>query len=201
MTMKVKKLALFVVLGCAATAQEANVSYENATRLARGTRAGVAVQNAVREKELEKATAPAEAPAPAPASMASPSAGTVTPAAAIISTPKRSAPRRDPFISPIVRFGGGGMGPGGSCSVGKRCLMVADLALRGVVRESDGNMIAVVTSSANKTYFLHANDPLYNGIVVRITGDSLVIRESSTDNLGRAVTKEVVKKISSAPAV
>jgi hypothetical protein len=176
MTMKVNKLALVAVLGCAAVAQD--ISFENSTRLARGARNAVDVQNAIREKQATAGTTPDPAPV-------------VTPAAAILAVPAKHGPRRDPFISPIVKFGGGG----GGCSVGKRCLMVSDIVVRGVVREASGGMIAVVTNSANKTYFLHDNDPLYNGVVLRITGDSVVIRESATDNLGKPVFKEVVKKI------
>jgi hypothetical protein len=56
-------------------------------------------------------------------------------------------------------------------------------------------MIALVTNAMKKTYFLRENDPLYNGSVVRITGDAMVLRELGTDNVGHPTEKEVVKKI------
>jgi Tfp pilus assembly protein PilP len=41
---------------------------------------------------------------------------------------------------------------------------------------------------------------VYNGVVVKITPDSIVFRESVTDRLGKTVQREVVKKVNN-PAV
>jgi len=102
--------------------------------------------------------------------------------------------RRDPFVSPVVsRQGGSG------CSTGKKCLEIGQVALRGVVR-SDNGMIAVVTNNMNKAYFLRENDPVFNGYVVKITGDSIVSKETVQDKLGKPFTRDVVKKITT-PAV
>lgn len=98
--------------------------------------------------------------------------------------------RRDPFLSPIVSRSMGGSG----CSNGKRCLAIDQIALKGVVKSETG-MIAVVTNALEKAYFLHENDPVFNGYVVRITGDSIVFKETFRDNLGKALTREVTKKI------
>jgi Tfp pilus assembly protein PilP len=103
--------------------------------------------------------------------------------------------RRDPFLSPIVSRSVGGSG----CSNGKRCLAIDQIALKGVVKSETG-MIAVVTNALEKAYFLHENDPVFNGYVVRITGDSIVFKETFRDNLGKALTREVTKKITT-PAV
>ncbi|HET7748568.1 MAG TPA: hypothetical protein VFK81_04255 [Terriglobales bacterium] len=104
---------------------------------------------------------------------------------------KRDANRRDPFLSPVVtRVGGGGAG----CSGGKRCLAADSISLRGIVRSHDG-MIAVVVNAANKAYFLRENDPIFNGFVARITDDSMVLRETVQDVLGRKSTRDVVKKL------
>lgn len=102
--------------------------------------------------------------------------------------------RRDPFISPVVSRASG---PG--CSVGKRCLAIDQITVRGVVKSENG-MIAVVVNSLNKAYFLKENDPVYNGYVVKITGDSVVFKETVQDRLGKESTREVVKKITT-PAV
>ncbi|SRR5579871_990291 len=102
--------------------------------------------------------------------------------------------KRDPFFSPVVsQVGGSG------CATGKKCLEIGQINLRGVVKSESG-FIAVVTNSLNKAYFLHENDPVFNGYVVRITGDSVVFSETVQDKLGKAFTREVVKKVS-APAV
>jgi len=111
--------------------------------------------------------------------------------------PKADAPkqinllgRRDPFVSPVVNRSMLGSG----CSTGKRCLAIDQINLKGVVK-SDGGMIAVVVNTLNKAYFLRENDPVFNGYVVRITGDSIIFKETVQDRLGKPLTREVTKKI------
>ena len=98
--------------------------------------------------------------------------------------------RRDPFVSPVVNRSMTGSG----CSTGKKCLAIGEIALKGVVK-SDNGFIAVVTNAMNKAYFLRENDPVFNGYVVKITGDSVVFQENMQDRLGKPFTREVVKKI------
>ena len=102
--------------------------------------------------------------------------------------------KRDPFISPVVSHAGGS-----GCSTGKKCLEIGNINLRGVVR-ADSGFIAVVTNSLNKAYFLRENDPVFDGYVVKITGDSITFKETVQDRLGKSFTREVVKKIAT-PAV
>jgi hypothetical protein len=102
--------------------------------------------------------------------------------------------RRDPFISPVVSHAGGS-----GCSTGKKCLEIGAINLRGVVRSENG-FIAVVSNGLNKAYFLRENDPVFNGYVMKITGDSIVFQETLQDRLGKTFTREVVKKITT-PAV
>jgi hypothetical protein len=102
--------------------------------------------------------------------------------------------RRDPFISPVVSHAGGS-----GCSTGKKCLEIGAINLRGVVRAESG-YIAVVSNGLNKAYFLRENDPVFNGYVMKITGDSVVFQETLQDRLGKTFTREVVKKITT-PAV
>ena len=97
--------------------------------------------------------------------------------------------KRDPFFSPVVQQQGGS-----NCSTGKKCLEIGQINLRGVVK-SDGGFIAVVTNNMNKAYFLRENDPVFNGYVVKITGDSVVFQETVQDKLGKPFTREVVKRI------
>jgi len=109
----------------------------------------------------------------------------------MVESAKRDANRRDPFLSPVVTRMGG---PGAGCAGGKRCLAADSISLRGIVRSHDG-MIAVVVNAANKAYFLRENDPIFNGFVARITDDSMVLRETVQDVLGRKSTRDVVKKL------
>lgn len=102
--------------------------------------------------------------------------------------------RRDPFLSPVVSHAGGS-----GCSTGKKCLEIGGINLRGVVRSQNG-FIAVVSNGLNKAYFLRENDPVFNGYVMKITGDSIVFQETLQDRLGKSFTREVVKKITT-PAV
>jgi hypothetical protein len=97
--------------------------------------------------------------------------------------------KRDPFFSPVVQ-----QASGSGCSTGKKCLEIGQINLRGVVKAESG-FIAVVTNSLNKAYFLHENDPVFNGYVVKITGDSVVFQETVQDKLGKSLTREVVKRI------
>jgi Tfp pilus assembly protein PilP len=100
--------------------------------------------------------------------------------------------RRDPFISPVVSQSAVGSG----CSSGKRCLSVGQINLKGVVRSETG-MIAVVVNALDKAYFLRENDPVFDGYVLKITGDSIVFKETVQDKLGKPFTREVTKKINS----
>jgi Tfp pilus assembly protein PilP len=107
--------------------------------------------------------------------------------------PKRinAANRRDPFVSPVVNLGPSGSG----CSAGKRCLAIDQIALKGVVKSENG-MIAVVVNAMDKAYFLRENDPVFDGYVVKITGDSIVFKETFKDKLGKPLTRDVTKTIS-----
>lgn len=105
--------------------------------------------------------------------------------------------RRDPFLSPVAAAAA--RGPAASCSTGKRCLPVEQIALKGIVQTKEGN-IAMVENGAKRSYYLRENDALFDGSVVKITSDSVTFRQESNDILGRPVSKEVVKKVS-APAV
>ena len=96
--------------------------------------------------------------------------------------------KRDPFFSPVVQQQGSG------CSTGKKCLEIGNINVRGVVK-SDNGFIAVVTNNLNKAYFLRENDPVFNGYVVKITGDSVTFQETVLDKLGKTSTREVVKRI------
>jgi hypothetical protein len=102
---------------------------------------------------------------------------------------------RDPFVSPIVERTRDSAFCTGS---GRRCLLVGEVSLHGVVRTPSG-FIAVVVNGEH-TYFLRENDPLADGAVERITKDSIILRERSSDALGRPLTREVTKKLG-VPAV
>ncbi|MGE0405849.1 MAG: hypothetical protein AB7O65_06085 [Candidatus Korobacteraceae bacterium] len=114
-----------------------------------------------------------------------------------VPTTERSVTRRDPFVSPIVRAT---PSSGSTCKGGgKKCLTPDHVVLRGIVVMAGGERIAVVESTGRKiSYFLRENDPVFNGYVVRITEDSVVFRENTQDNLGRAGTRDITRRITPA---
>ena len=88
----------------------------------------------------------------------------------------------------------------GALPPGTRGLIVSQLRLEVVVRENTTNkMIAVVTNERKLAYFLHENEPVYNGVVSKITPDSVYFKENVLDPSGRVTTREVVRKLGSAP--
>lgn len=112
--------------------------------------------------------------------------------------------KRDPFkLPPPPGPGGaepaGGEGLLGPLPGGKRGLVVGQLRLEGIVRlDTSNTMIAVVTNYRNLAYFLRENDAVYNGVVSKITPDSISFKENYLDQFGRAQVREIVKRLSGA---
>jgi Tfp pilus assembly protein PilP len=115
-----------------------------------------------------------------------------------VATVVKTAGRRDPFISPI-RLQDEKMKSTSVCTTGARCLIIDQVVLKGVVKTTSG-MIAMVENAAKKQYNLKEKDPVFNGFVLKISGDSVVFRETITDNLGKQTAKEVVKRVT-APVI
>jgi hypothetical protein len=114
-----------------------------------------------------------------------------------------AAGRRDPF-KPWVTPGTGGHSKtgevSGSLPAGIRGLVISELRVEGIVRlESANNMIAVVTNSTKRAYFLRINDTVYNGVVSKITPEAVYFKENTLDLSGRVATHEVAIKLGSAP--
>lgn len=103
---------------------------------------------------------------------------------------------RDPFVSPVMRSNGV---ISSGCDTGKRCLVVDQIVLKGIVKAPSG-FIAVVENPAKRAYFMRENDPVFNGKVTKITGDTIVFEEQVLDKLGKQSMREVVKKVN-APVV
>lgn len=141
------------------------------------------------QKASTKSTAAAAMKAPA---KTMPQAPAAKPAAAKV------AGRRDPFVSPL-RLQEDKNRSNPVCTTGAKCLIISQVELKGIVKTPQG-MIAMVENAAKKQYNLREKDPVMNGQVLRITGDSLIFRETVTDNLGNQTTREVVKKVT-APVI
>jgi hypothetical protein len=113
-----------------------------------------------------------------------------------------AAGRRDPFrafVAPSA-VSGHSMAETGVLPAGTRGLVISSLQLEGIVRQEPANtMIAVVTNSTKRAYFLRVNDTVYNGVVSKITPDAIYFTENTLDSRGRAATHEVKIKLGSAP--
>ena len=103
-----------------------------------------------------------------------------------------SEKRRDPFVNPVVRVVT--TGPAPTCSGGKHCLAPDEIAVRGIVKSQNG-WIAVVENTARRTYFLHEKDEIFNGVIEKITKDTIVIREQIPDPMGKPMSHEIVKRL------
>lgn len=198
-------ISICLMAGAAAWAQSAPPSQKVAPGAA--TSAKSAAKAAPAQKTAMPATKaavkPAAKPTPAQAAPAKPAAhkSVVKPAvkkspvkaasATGTTEPVQAAAKRDPFVNPVRTEGP----TGPTCATGKKCLAIDVIDLKGIVKSHVG-MIAVVESSTRKvTYFLRENDPVFNGYVVKITGDSVVFRENVMDRLGHESTRDVVKKV------
>jgi hypothetical protein len=170
----------------AAAPSSAQATAASSTKTTASSTTKTATSKSAKTTTKKKASKPSAAPAPA--------ANVATNVAAEAKPVSRGS-KRDPFISPIQSQANGPI----NCGTGKRCLVVDQTVLEGIVKAPNG-MIAVVSNSANKAYFLRENDPVYNGFVMRITPDSVVFREQVSDKFGKTSTREIVKKVT-APVV
>jgi len=83
---------------------------------------------------------------------------------------------------------------------GPRGLVISQLRVEGIVRlDTNNTMIAVVDNDRNRAYFLRENDAVYNGIVSKITPDSVIFRENALDQSGKVTVREVVKRLGQGP--
>lgn len=123
------------------------------------------------------------------------SAPSAVPAQAARSTPEAAEPvasRRDPF-SPLIAVSQVTAG-NEHLPPGKAGLVIATVHVDGAVK-SPGGMIAVVSNPADRVYFIHVGDRLYDGDVERINLDGVTFRENSKDAFGKPVERLVTKRI------
>ena len=143
---------------------------------------------------------PATKPAAKKSAAKKPAAKKAAPTAA--TSVKKVVGRRDPFRIPGPPVPGRVPGEEilGPLPPGIRGLVISQLRLEGIVRlDVPNTMIAVVDTNANRAYFLRENDAVYNGVVSKITPDSVYFRENAIDPSGNVVTREVVKRLSAGP--
>jgi Tfp pilus assembly protein PilP len=102
--------------------------------------------------------------------------------------------RRDPFrnldvatsvqaaSAPIVR------------PPGLKGQLVSEITLVGIVKKK-GLYTALSTGYRGKTFFIHSNDDLYDGKVIEIRNDTVILNQYLTDSHGKKITQQIVKKL------
>ena len=127
---------------------------------------------------------------------------TVTPPAPVVAAARTSqAPaysytpdgRRDPFVS-LLRRGIDANRSQGKPADGIGGMLVNDLTLRGVL-QSRGQFVALVQGPDNRTYLVHANDRLADGVIRAITVDTIVLIQDVNDPLSPTRQREVRKPL------
>ena len=104
------------------------------------------------------------------------------------------AGRRDPFVSLLGR-GGDLPSTAGSRPAGLAGLLINEVNLKGVLKSSKGEYIALLQSPDNHTFIVHPGDKVFDGTVKAITQDAVVFSQDVNDPLSLVKQREVRKTI------
>jgi hypothetical protein len=140
--------------------------------------------------------APGQAPASAKGTGKTKSANTANPAVAKPAEEK-SPTRRDPFDT-LVTKARPSNGPPENLPPGKAGLIVDTLKIDGIVHSPNG-MIAIVSNSQQRVYFLRDGDKLYDGTVEKIALDQIAFHEVGKDAFGKPLDHVVTKRLYPSP--
>jgi Tfp pilus assembly protein PilP len=143
--------------------------------------------------------APASTGAKAPPKPAEAKAATANPA----KPPAEKAPeekpvaRRDPFDTLLTKARATNAPPE-NLPPGKAGLIVETLRIDGIVHSPNG-MIAIVSNSQQRVYFLREGDKLYDGSVDKIALDAISFHETGKDAFGKPLERTVTKQLYPSP--
>jgi len=145
-----------------------------------------------------QAKAPAKAKAPTAAKGAT-EAASVNSAKPPVEKPAEEKPtvRRDPFDALLTKARASNAPPE-NLPPGKAGLIVDTLRINGIVHSPNG-MIAIVSNSQQRVYFLREGDKLYDGSVEKIALDSISFHEFGKDAFGKPLERVVTKRLYPSP--
>jgi len=145
-----------------------------------------------------QAKAPAKAKAPTAAKGAT-EAASVNSAKPPVEKPAEEKPtvRRDPFDTLLTKARASNAPPE-NLPPGKAGLIVDTLRINGIVHSPNG-MIAIVSNSQQRVYFLREGDKLYDGSVEKIALDSISFHEFGKDAFGKPLERVVTKRLYPSP--
>lgn len=114
------------------------------------------------------------------------------------------AGKRDPFklpspsvLRPSVKKDANGDTLPSHLPPGPQGLVINQLKLEGIVsQKEDPHRIAIVSNGAGGAYFLHENEMLYDGTVMRITPQAVYFRERIRVPKGGETFRVVVRELS-----
>ncbi|HEY2646715.1 MAG TPA: hypothetical protein VGI34_07060 [Candidatus Acidoferrales bacterium] len=143
------------------------------------------------------AQAPAKAPADAKKT-ANPAA--TNPGKAAVEKPAEEKPavRRDPFDTLLTKARPTNEPPE-NLPPGKAGLIVETLRINGIARSPNG-MIAIVSNSQQRVYFLKEGDKLYDGSVEKIALNAISFQEIGKDAFGKPLERTVTKQLYPSPS-
>ena len=196
-------LALWAVLATCALAQEhPNVQPSAVRELVTNQAAGQSQAPAAPQTPAQPAgpaTAKAPAKAPAKAKEATKKAAAANPAKPPVEKPAVEKPpvKRDPFDALLTKARAASAPPE-NLPPGKAGLIVETLRIDGIVRSS-GGMIAIVSNSQQRVYFLREGDKLYDGSVEKIALDAITFHEIGKDAFGKPLEHTVTKRLYPSP--
>jgi len=164
--------------------------------------------SAAKSSTPAKAKGPAKAPAkrPAKAPAKAPATAKDSTKGASGNPPKRPveksaaekpAVRRDPFDTLLTKARPSNSPPE-NLPPGKAGLIIETLRINGIVHSANG-MIAVVSNSQQRVYFLREGDKLYDGSVEKIELEGISFKEIGKDAFGKPLERVVTKRLYPTP--
>jgi len=159
-------------------------------------KAAAAAKAPVKAQESAAAKAPAKAPGPAKAENKEKE---LVAAKAPAEKPAEEKPvvRRDPFDTLLTKARASNAPPE-NLPPGKAGLIVDTLRINGIVH-GPGGMIAIVSNSQQRVYFLREGDKLYDGDVQKIALDEIAFHENGKDAFGKPLERVVTKRLYPTP--
>jgi Tfp pilus assembly protein PilP len=106
--------------------------------------------------------------------------------------------RRDPFDTLLTKARPTNEPPE-NLPPGKAGLIVETLRINGIARGPSG-MIAIVSNSQQRVYFLKEGDKLYDGAVEKIALNSISFQEMGKDAFGKPLERTVTKQLYPIPS-
>jgi Tfp pilus assembly protein PilP len=102
--------------------------------------------------------------------------------------------RRDPFVSLLGR-GGDVPGASGARPAGLPGLLINEVTLKGVLKSTKGDFIALLQAPDARTYIVRTGDKVMDGKVKAISQDAVVFSQDVNDPLSLVKQREVRKTI------